>query len=280
METLSLSTAAAAAAAASGLGIACYCLRQNSPAASSSSDFAKLRAQLLQQGYCVVPAAIGEEEIQDIARTCHELLDRPENRQFQEDKFTGSLIPLSKHERFAKLIAHRATLGALKQVPSPPPPDPLTVRPPLAQTTSAQFMDSMGAHSSASSSQPAGCPASSSASHREGHRWAGVSGVVGFACVSALLLCSSHGHSATADQDGWYWDEDVAYEQYPVQLFAMYYLTDTKRENGCLRCIPGTHLQEHPLHQILGAAHSTVVRETDHRHDPAHQDAAGAVPSP
>ena len=40
--------------------------------------------------------------------------------------------------------------------------------------------------------------------------------------------------------DGWYWDEDVAYAKYPVQLFAMYYLTDTRRENGCLRVIPGS----------------------------------------
>jgi hypothetical protein len=39
-------------------------------------------------------------------------------------------------------------------------------------------------------------------------------------------------------QDGWYWDEDCAYEKYPVQLFAMYYLTDTTRANGCLRVIP------------------------------------------
>ena len=40
--------------------------------------------------------------------------------------------------------------------------------------------------------------------------------------------------------DGWFWDEDVAYAKYPVQLFAMYYLTDTRRENGCLRVIPGS----------------------------------------
>ena len=38
-----------------------------------------------------------------------------------------------------------------------------------------------------------------------------------------------------------------------------------------------SHLKEQRLHKILGAAHSTEVREKDHTKDPAHQDAAGCV---
>ena len=46
----------------------------------------------MAQGYCVVPAAMSKSEIATLAETCHALLDKPENQQFQEDKFTGSLV--------------------------------------------------------------------------------------------------------------------------------------------------------------------------------------------
>ena len=36
----------------------------------------------------------------------------------------------------------------------------------------------------------------------------------------------------------------------------MYYLTDTRRENGCLRVIPGSHRRRIPLHDELPAAHT------------------------
>merc|ERR1711972_1164772 len=61
-------------------------------------------------------------------------------------------------------------------------------------------------------------------------------------------------------QDGWYWDEAVAYASSPMQIFVMFYLTDTSTENGCLRVLPGTHLRPHPLHAQLGRAHSSEVR--------------------
>eukprot|EP01043_Picozoa_sp_COSAG02_P014696 COSAG02_NODE_610_length_19566_cov_39.049622_11_plen_257_part_00 len=213
------------AAAAAGLGLACLCRNRSSadaavgPAALDADSAAALKKQLVEQGYCVVPAAMTRCEIGEIGVTCHELLERPENQQFQEDKFTGSLVPLSKHERFANLIAHEATLGALAKLGFKPP------------------------------------------------RW-----------LSGFIISKPPGGPSLGwHQDGWYWDEDCAYEKYPVQLFAMYYLQDTTRSNGCLRCIPGSHLKEQPLHKILGAAHSTAVRETDHTKDPAHGDPPGAV---
>ena len=45
-------------------------------------------------------------------------------------------------------------------------------------------------------------------------------------------------------QDGIGWSEAVNYTDTPVQFFLMYYLTDTRRENGCLRAISGSHLKE------------------------------------
>ena len=44
---------------------------------------------------------------------------------------------------------------------------------------------------------------------------------------------------------GRYWDEATAYGEAPVQLFAMFYLTNTSRDNGCLRAIPGSHRRPH-----------------------------------
>ena len=211
------------ATAAAGLGIvACCALNRRSASAEShlsSQKAAELKKQLVEEGYCVVPAAMNRAEIAEIAEMSHELLEAPENQQFQEDKFTGSLVPLSKHPNFAKLIAHRATLGALSALGFKPP------------------------------------------------RW-----------LSGFIISKPPGGPSLGwHQDGWYWDEDVAYARYPVQLFAMYYLQDTTRANGCLRVIPRSHVQEMPLHKIIGAAHSTEVREADHTKDPAHMDAPGAV---
>jgi ectoine hydroxylase-related dioxygenase (phytanoyl-CoA dioxygenase family) len=59
-------------------------------------------------------------------------------------------------------------------------------------------------------------------------------------------------------QDWWGWDSPVSYQPQPTQLFVMIYLTDTRVENGCLRVIPGSHRQQHPLH-FLPPAHSKDI---------------------
>ena len=57
------------------------------------------------------------------------------------------------------------------------------------------------------------------------------------------------------------WSHPRSYEKTPLQAFFMYYLVDTRRENGCLRVIPRSHIDEHPLHQILADAHSPDLRQ-------------------
>lgn len=47
------------------------------------------------------------------------------------------------------------------------------------------------------------------------------------------------------------WDDPAAFEPLPQQLFLMYYLSDTTRENGCLRVIPGSHRKYNPLLDLL-----------------------------
>ena len=66
-------------------------------------------------------------------------------------------------------------------------------------------------------------------------------------------------------QDGIGWDEPINYTDTPVQLFLMYYLIDTNRQNGCLRLIPGSHLRRHRLHS-LPPAHSPEIQDADESH--------------
>ena len=49
----------------------------------------------------------------------------------------------------------------------------------------------------------------------------------------------------------------------PHQLFLMYYLTDTRVENGCLRLIPKSHIRRFDLHDHLGEGHDSDIRHTD-----------------
>ena len=57
-------------------------------------------------------------------------------------------------------------------------------------------------------------------------------------------------------QDWLYWNDPISHSSTPHQLFAMYYLVDTTRTNGCLRVIPGSHRQRLPAHDFLLRAHS------------------------
>lgn len=63
--------------------------------------------------------------------------------------------------------------------------------------------------------------------------------------------------------DWFSWDDPVSHRDEPGQLFAMYYLTDTSRENGCLRVIPGSHRRHNPLHDLLLEPHSGKLSHAD-----------------
>ena len=56
--------------------------------------------------------------------------------------------------------------------------------------------------------------------------------------------------------DWFAWEERRNYQPEPPQVFLMYYLQDTRRENGCLRVIPGSHYRHNPLHEVIDEPHS------------------------
>ncbi|MEM7533981.1 MAG: phytanoyl-CoA dioxygenase family protein [Chloroflexota bacterium] len=68
-------------------------------------------------------------------------------------------------------------------------------------------------------------------------------------------------------QDWVFWDEPESADPLPHQLFLMYYLTDTRVENGCLRIIPRSHIQRFDIHDLLGKGHDSDIRaSTDYTH--------------
>ncbi len=67
--------------------------------------------------------------------------------------------------------------------------------------------------------------------------------------------------------DWFAWDDDRSYQNPPPQLFLMYYLSDTSRENGCLRAIPRSHIEENPLHALLAEPHSERLSKMENAHE-------------
>ncbi len=82
-------------------------------------------------------------------------------------------------------------------------------------------------------------------------------------------------------QDWWGWNHPVSYgDPVPQQLFLMYYTVDTAPGNGCLRLIPGSHLERHPLHDAAPNAHTNALREMEDPRSPVYQAVEEAVDVP
>lgn len=81
-------------------------------------------------------------------------------------------------------------------------------------------------------------------------------------------------------QDWLYWDHPVAHDPVPHQVFAMYYLVDTNRDNGCLRVIPGSHRHHLPAHDLLARAHSPEALSGADGDHPMFGDMPGEIDVP
>lgn len=62
-------------------------------------------------------------------------------------------------------------------------------------------------------------------------------------------------------QDWWCWDHPVSFRRAAPQIAVLCYLTDTDRERGALRLLPGSHVRSSTIHSSLAEPHREV------RHD-------------
>jgi hypothetical protein len=81
-------------------------------------------------------------------------------------------------------------------------------------------------------------------------------------------------------QDWLYWTHPVSLDPTPHQLFAMYYLVDTDRANGCLRVIPGSHRGLTEAHRKLARAHSPEALSGADPDHPMFGDMPGEIDVP
>jgi ectoine hydroxylase-related dioxygenase (phytanoyl-CoA dioxygenase family) len=79
-------------------------------------------------------------------------------------------------------------------------------------------------------------------------------------------------------QDWWGWSDPISYTGRPLQVFLMYYLTDTRAQNGCLRVLPGSHRRRHAMHDLLPSAHAEDLARVTDPGSAVYQSAAGEEP--
>ena len=70
-------------------------------------------------------------------------------------------------------------------------------------------------------------------------------------------------------QDWWGWRHPISRTDRIAQIALFLYLTDTTRENGCLRVIPGSHRRPHPLHDVIDA-HDPALATVENPGAPAY----------
>lgn len=98
--------------------------------------------------------------------------------------------------------------------------------------------------------------------------------------VVIILSKPRYGPPLYWHQDFMKWQSPEAATPWPTRIFLSYYLTDTTRENGCLRVIPGSHRKRHELHDILPDAHGDEIQAVDDLAHPAFADYPDAVDVP
>lgn len=76
------------------------------------------------------------------------------------------------------------------------------------------------------------------------------------------------------------WDAPESFTTQAPQIFFMYYLSDTRRENGCLRVVPGSHVNDNDLIPLLDEAHTPELLRAADPNRPAFSDRPDEVDVP
>lgn len=98
--------------------------------------------------------------------------------------------------------------------------------------------------------------------------------------VVILLSKPAFGPPLYWHQDYMNWNSPAAATPWPTKIFLSYYMTDTNRDNGCLRVIPGTHRHRIDLHDILPNAHEAEIQALEDYGHPAFLDRDDAIDIP
>lgn len=90
-------------------------------------------------------------------------------------------------------------------------------------------------------------------------------GLEGLTSSGNIIILSkpAYGPPLYWHQDFMEWNSPRAATPWPTKIFLSYYMTDTTRENGCLRVIPGTHRKRIDLHDTLPDAHEAEIQAID-----------------
>lgn len=95
-----------------------------------------------------------------------------------------------------------------------------------------------------------------------------------------ILSKPAYGPPLYWHQDFMDWNSPIAATPWPTKIFLSYYMTDTTRENGCLRVIPGTHRKRIDLHDTLPDAHEVEIQAIDDLSHPVFADRPDAIDVP
>ena len=107
-------------------------------------------------------------------------------------------------------------------------------------------------------------------------------GLEGLAAHDNIILLSkpAYGPPLYWHQDYMNWNSPAAATPWPTVIFLSYYLTDTTREKGCLRVIPGSHRRRLDLHDTLPNAHEQEIQAIDDLEHPVFAEREDAVDLP
>ena len=148
-----------------------------------STSVASQRADFKKNGFVVLKNVLDRRLVQHLNDRSRKLCANPDYADLQRDKYTGSLIPVTKDDAFGALVAHDGALAT------------------------------MGAILSSSETEPLSHSCSSAAGVAAVGPW--MSGFV--------ISKPPHSPSLGWHQDGWFWDQGTAaYGDGPSQVFAMF----------------------------------------------------------
>ena len=80
--------------------------------------------------------------------------------------------------------------------------------------------------------------------------------------AGSVIAKEAHSTPLYWHQDWVWWAEPESADPVPHQLFLMWYLTDTRPENGCLRVLPQSHRRRLEAHDLIGS-HDDGIRHQD-----------------